>query len=309
MPDCRVLLLDSRRDGLSGRTEGAIAGNLSRAGVEIDLDAVSDPRSLLRVLDKHPRVLDGYDVVVAVAPHRADPGRSTEVLTRILGLLSARTPTLLVEHPARGTEWEESAGPHPSAGSGIDTLLLPLDLEPDGAAREISAALLVLLGPVLTEAASASSTPGAEVATLLRDAIGPATIERLERITQIARDSFGLAVAEVNLLHGEVVVTVASTGALPRSLPADDSLCVIALRNAGITVMPDTWLDPDACLRTPTHEPDAVRFYAACPIRSSTGEPMGMLCVWDFSPHHPGEMDFSLLNDLALLTEGELIHT
>jgi hypothetical protein len=32
-----------------------------------------------------------------------------------------------------------------------------------------------------------------------------------------------------------------------------------------------------------------------------------MLCIWDLSPHDPRELDIALLNDLALLTEGELI--
>jgi hypothetical protein len=71
--------------------------------------------------------------------------------------------------------------------------------------------------------------------------------------------------------------------------------------------MTDTWLDSDACRRSPTQGPDALRFYAACPIRSSTGEPIGVLCIWDLVPHARREFDFTFLRDFALLAEGELI--
>lgn len=299
-PDHRVLLLDSRRDGLPARTEDAIAGDLGRAGLEIDLDAVSDPRGMLRVLEEHPQVLDGYDAVVGVVPHRADWRGSSRVLTTVLERVSARIPTLLVDHEPADAEWSGSSRA-PSTASGVHTLVLPADHEAIGSARLIAAALLVLLG----RPSAADAIPPA--ASGLRERIGAVAIDRLERITHLARESFGLAVAEVNLLQGDMVVTVVSAGALPRTVPADDSLCVIALRNAGITVMADTWLDAEACRRIPTHEPGAVRFYAACPIRSRTGAPIGMLCIWDFSPHDPRELDIALLNDLALLTEGELI--
>lgn len=306
-PDHRVLLLDSRRDGLPAQTEDAIAHDLGRAGLEIDLEAVSDPRGMLRVLVEHPQVLDGYDAVVAVVPRRADWRGTSRVLTTVLERVSARIPTLLVDQEPGASEW--SARPAPAIGSGVHTLLLPADGEATSTARLIAAALLVLLEQREVQRSAASPAPGTlpSAASQLRGHLGAVAIDRLERITHIARESSGLAVAEVNLLQADVVVTVASSGALPRSTPADESLCVIALRNAGITVIGDTWLDPDACRMPPTHEPDAVRFYAACPIRSRSGAPIGMLCIWDLSPHDPGDLDLSLLNDLALLTEGELI--
>ena len=33
----------------------------------------------------------------------------------------------------------------------------------------------------------------------------------------------------------------------------------------------------------------------------------GTLCIWDTTPHHPTEFNFTLLHDLALLTESELL--
>jgi hypothetical protein len=305
-PDHRVLLVDSRRDGLPPRTEDAIANDLRRMGLEVDLDAISDPRSILRVLNEHPHALDGYDAVVAVAPLRADWRGSSRTLTQVLQRVDARTATLLVDRSSRISPQDGSLGADAATSSRIHRLLLPTDPEPISVARQISTTLRVLLDRLEEDASPVGTRPA--VASDLREDIGARAVGRLERIVQLARDTFGQGVAEVNLVHGDFVVTVASAGAQPRALPADDSLCTIALRNAGVTVMTDTWLDPDACRRTPTQEPDAVRFYAGFPVRSSTGEAIGMLCVWDFSPHEPEELDIGLLRDLALLAEGELIH-
>lgn len=299
-PGFRVLLVDSRRDGLPTRAEEAIAGNLRRAGLEVDLDAVSDPRVLTRVLDEHPRVLDGYDAVVAVAPLRSDWRGSSRALARVLERIGSRVPTLLVDRPPSGAE--EHGGVAFGADLPTDTLRLPSDAGASSAARQISAALRVLL-----ERSEPLPNPQAPDVARLRADVGAVTVGRLDRIAELAKDYFGVAVAEVNLVQGGSVVTVAAAGEDPRSRPADDSLCALALRNAGITVMADTWLDPDACRLTPTHEPDAVRYYAACPIRGGTGERIGVLCIWDLSPHDPAALDVRFLHDLALLSEGELI--
>jgi hypothetical protein len=301
-PGFRVLLLDSRRDGLPPRAEEAIAGNLHHAGLEVDLDAVSDPQVLTRVLDEHPQVLDGYDAVVAIAPLRSDWRGSSRALARVLERVGSRVATLLVERPPSSAEEHEHAGAAFAADVHADTLRLPSDAGAISTARQISAALRVLL----QRAEAVPAVPAPDVARLRAD-VGAVTVGRLDRITELARDHFGVAVAEVNLVQGGSVLTVASAGEVPGSHPADDSLCVLALRNAGITVMADTWLDPEACRRTPTHEPDAIRYYAACPIRNAAGERIGVLCIWDLSPRDPADLDVRLLHDLALLSEGELI--
>ena len=293
-----MLLLDSRRDGLPARAEELIAGNLARAGIEVDLDAVSDPGVLVRVLDEHQEALDRYDAVVAIAPVRALwCGRSRAIARVLERIRSTRIPTLLVEHPAGGAEHDQVGGTAPR-GAHVDTLRLPTGSGSSTTAAQIGTALGVLLTRLETRPAAVSQ---------LRADIGPVAIGRLDRIAGLARDHFGVAAAEVNLLRGDCVVTIASTGALLRTTPADDSLCVLAMRTAGLTVIADTWLDQEACRRPPTQDPDAVRYYAACPIRSGTGQPIGVLCLWDLSPHDPAEPDPGFLHDLALLSEGELI--
>ncbi|MDP9027248.1 MAG: hypothetical protein M3N46_06780, partial [Actinomycetota bacterium] len=143
-PDYRVLLVDSRRDGLPPRTEDAIAADLGRMGLKVDLDAISDPRSILRVLKVHPHALDGYDAVVAIAPLRADRRGSFRALTQVLRRVSARTATLLVDHQARTAE-DGPVSPDAATRSPAHRLLLPGASGPISAAHQISATLRVIL--------------------------------------------------------------------------------------------------------------------------------------------------------------------
>jgi hypothetical protein len=48
-------------------------------------------------------------------------------------------------------------------------------------------------------------------------------------------------------------------------------------------------------------------FYAAHRLESIDGYRIGVLCVWDTSPHPVGAFDVIALRDLALLAEAELI--
>jgi hypothetical protein len=305
-----VLLLDGRWDGLPLEAEDLIADNLGRAGLNIDLDAISDPSCTLRVLEVRPEALDGYDAVIAVSPLRTDWRGSARVLARIVDRISARMPTLLIDQ-LRGSDVSAEEPPADGRpGRTVGTVLLPAGIEPVGAAEQIAGALRDLLQRFEAERPAAPILVGGPptTAALIRDDIGALAAARLDWIARVARDASGLAFAAVNLLRADSITTIASSGPLPGDHPVQDSLTAIALRTTGITVMPDTWLDPDAYARSPTQGPGAVRFYAAWPLRSGSGELIGTLCISDTSPHRAEEFDFTTLQDLALLTEGELIH-
>jgi hypothetical protein len=309
-PVHRVLLLDGRWDGLPVAVENLIAGNLDRAGLQIDLDAVSDPDGTTRVLADYPDALDGYDAVIAVSPRRPGRRRASRSLIRIIDRVSARTPVLLIDH-LQGDEATGSASPIGSrlAGQPVDTLLLPLGVETISAARQIAAALHVLLDqldvrrpapPILVVIAPTA-------ATVIRDDLGALAVGRLDWIARVARDTFGLAFAEVNLLRSGSITTIASSRDLPEDHPAAGSLTALAMRTSGITVIADVRGRADADDRATTSETRGIRFYAACPIRSNAGTVIGTLCISDTSPHQAAEFDLTALSDLALLTEGEII--
>ena len=288
--------------------EDLITGNLDRVGLQIDLDAVSDPDSIIRVLAEHPAALGDYNAVIAVSPARQRRRHTSKALVRLVDLVSASIPVLLIDHsPGTG----RAAAPLASerASRPVDTLLLPADVEPISAARQIAAALHVLLEqlevtrgvpPIVVVVSSAA-------ASIIRDDLGTLLVSRLEWIARVTRDTFGLDFAEVNLLQSGAITTIASSRELPQDHPAEDSLTAIAMRTPDLTVIGDTWLDADASGRTPTQGQQAIRFFAACPIRSESGEIIGTLCMTDTAPHRPDDFDFSALFDLALLIEGELI--
>ena len=55
------------------------------------------------------------------------------------------------------------------------------------------------------------------------------------------------------------------------------------------------------------HGPRPIRFYAAHPIESAEGWRIGSFCVYDSQPRDVRGLDLSVLRDLALLAQAELI--
>lgn len=280
----RVLVLQVRPGSVPDGVDLLIGAQLGRAGLATDLDTVRSPASLLRILVGDRRALEGYDAVVAITGSRTRRGGAGVGLERAVAQLATRLPTLLV-HVRPG----QHAPEQPSAAAGAGRLVLPTGVQARSAARQIGRALLGLMdragGPV-------------EDATAAR---------RLQQVARLARDAFEMDAAEVNLVGDGVLTTLATAGSAMRTGPSAGTLCAIALERPGITVMPDTWLDPDGCRTGPATRPDAIRFYAAVPIRNAGGALIGTLCVYDSSPHAEADLDFGLLQDLALLGEGELV--
>jgi hypothetical protein len=190
----------------------------------------------------------------------------------------------------------------------VETLLLPAEVEPVSAARRIAAALHALLDQLEVDRGAAGTVvlPSA-AAALIRDDLGELTVGRLEWIARVTRDAFGLTFAEVNLLRRDSIVTIASSRALPADRGLLDSLTAIALRTSDITIMADTRLVTESHDQAAAEGEDGTRFYAVCPIHSEQGRVIGTLCVSDTAPHGAQEFDFTVLFDLGLLIEGELI--
>lgn len=285
----RVLVLQVRPGSVPDGVDLLMGAQLGRAGLAADVDTVRSPASVLRVLADDRRALEDYDAVVAITGSRTRRGGAGAVLERAIVQLSTRLPTLLVHvRPA-----QHASGRSTAAAGGPGRLVLPAGVEARSAARQIGRALAGLIderegaqgGPVEDELAA----------------------RRLRQVARLARDAFEVDAAEVNLVADGVLTTLATAGSEMRTGPSAGTLCEIALERPGITVMPDTWLDPDGCRTGPATRPDAIRFYAGVPIRDATGALIGTLCVYDSRPHEEAGIDFGLLHDLALLGEGELV--
>jgi hypothetical protein len=127
----------------------------------------------------------------------------------------------------------------------------------------------------------------------------------LERVVLLARNTFGVPFAQVNLLDHGHIRTLAFVGASGDS--AEQPICTIAVRGSGPTIIADTWDDPRLDANPHVHGGDhPVRFYAAHPIESVDGYRIGTLCVFDLKPHDVEDVDPSVLRDLALLAEAEI---
>jgi hypothetical protein len=127
----------------------------------------------------------------------------------------------------------------------------------------------------------------------------------LERVVLLARNTFEVPFAQVNLLDHGRVRTLAFVGATGES--ADQPICTISVRGAGPTVIADTWEDHRLDTNPHVHGAEhPVRFYAAHPIESLDGYRIGTLCIFDLKPHDPRDIDLSVLRDLALLAEAEI---
>lgn len=72
-------------------------------------------------------------------------------------------------------------------------------------------------------------------------------------------------------------------------------------------VFKDTWDDSQLDGNSIMHGATPLRFYAGHPIESVDGYRIGTLCIYDRAPHEAEEFDFTLLRDLALIAEGEVL--
>jgi GAF domain-containing protein len=131
--------------------------------------------------------------------------------------------------------------------------------------------------------------------------------ERLDLLVERARDTFDTRYAEINVVGEAVQWSLAAAG-LPRgSRSTDKSLCLLAVRRSGPTIIPDTLrrLPADRIPRLGNGR--LVRFYAGHPIHSIDGHRIAVLCVYDTRPRRLDDSEISALRDLALQAESRLI--
>lgn len=136
------------------------------------------------------------------------------------------------------------------------------------------------------------------------EALGGLT-PHLQRVVLMARNTFDVPFAQVNLLDHGRVRTIAFVGSPGDA--AEQPICAITVLGSGPTIIPDTWQDHRLDENPHVHGVDhPVRFYAAHPIESLDGYRIGTLCVFDLKPHDVDDIDPSVLRDLALLAEAEI---
>lgn len=130
--------------------------------------------------------------------------------------------------------------------------------------------------------------------------------ERFDRLTRLARRTFGVPVALVSLVDGDRQWFKACEGLGVRETPRAISFCGHAILAAGPLVVPDASVDPRFGDNPLVVGEPGIRFYAGAPIHSPDGHAVGTLCLIDFTPRAIAPEDLSLLEDLAALVTREL---
>lgn len=302
----RAALDDLGPDGadLASSTAAALAAATGRG---VDLDLLGAPLTALPAVEETDRFwrLWRYQALVVLLPaDSGDRARVLQTIERVLPRVRAQSVVLIADldgadvpplpassrsgaQPAGCVTLDPGADGAAVAGATVASALVELGLpDPDGPVWEEEP------DPVRPPV----SVPGAVAARA-----------GLNRVVLIAKRSFGVDVAAVNLLTGAELVTVAAIGGGLGRRPRVGSLYDRVGNGGALDVVPDTWREPALRGDPVVQEPGGIRFYAGHAIDAPSGARVGALCIYDRQPHHPTEFDFSMLRDLALLAEAELV--
>lgn len=299
---------------------------VARTGRGLDLDAAWDLSPVLRAVDGASDAwrLWRYNLVVVFVPEPVGPRgrratRAAEVTDRIVPDLAEASHVLLVRLSEKPAAVEGSALEH--RDSSIASIVVPMRRErPAHLALEhvdrIAASITLLLAPDADEAPTRGATTAAALRALpkpekdrqhavdhLMRELGGLTLD-LQRVVLLAKNTFDVPFAQVNLVTHGRVRTLAYVGVPGDS--ADQPVCNVTVQGSGATIIPDTWLDRRLDSNPHVHGGTPVRYYAGHPIESVDGYRIGTLCVFDLIPHEAGEDDAAALRDLALLAEAEI---
>jgi len=136
-------------------------------------------------------------------------------------------------------------------------------------------------------------------------AVDAAALERLDRITGLATQVFGVHGAAINLLDQSNQYSRATVTWMPEVLPREQSVCAVTVEQPGVLVVPDLTAD----IRFADNElvaASGMRFYAGVPLLGSGGEPVGAFCIFDSEPRELDERERRMLVEIAGWAQDEL---
>jgi hypothetical protein len=326
----RVLLVGDRAFVGAAAAEGLADEVVARTGRGLDLDVVSDLAPALQAVGAATRAwrLWRYEAVAVVVQEpqlqetrRRWPARVPRLAQRVIPELADASGVLVVRlRPPEGPD-----GPYPPIGGrsgSVSSIAIPITedgraADPGAGCGEVADRLAGMLGTAGERAEQGRGRTAPERRAVpepeterqhavdrTSEALGGVTPD-LERVVLLARNTFDVPFVQVNLVDRGGIRTLAYVG-VPGD-GAEQPICTVAVANAGPTIIADTWDDTRLDANPHVHGTDhPVRFYAAHPIESLDGYRIGTLCVFDFVPHAPDDIDASVLRDLALLAEAEI---
>ncbi|EQB12726.1 PAS domain-containing protein [Sphingobium lactosutens] len=141
-----------------------------------------------------------------------------------------------------------------------------------------------------TPAASSSTWSEAERIAALNSyaMIGTPAEPDFDDLVQLAADAFAVPIAVINLIAGDRQWFKAQVGLGVQDMPLDLSICIHALSQDDVLVIPDTTLDDRVAANPLVMADNGLRFYAGALLRTPKGIPIGTLCVLDRQPRPDG---------------------
>lgn len=341
----KVLLIGDRSHLLAvtdGATLAARAADRmwlsTRHGV--DLDVLTDLAPVLRAVQGvfHTWRLWRYDVVLVALGEGLDAAHRPRTLARVGDLLgeviedaAAATEVVVVGPPITVQDHNRHvAAPEDRLRSTVGRLgstrvrFRAVDRTGDDLAR--ARAWASALGEeVASSVLRLDGTPPAQTAAALRDrpdaeadrqraldavqVVGRPPEPRLDDLVELARAAFGTDAAEINFIDHERQWKMAVAGAERGENPRAHSFCAYTIQRAEPTVVSDAFLDPVLRDSPLAQGSNPIRFYAAHPIESAAGYRIGSFCIYDHEPRDVRGLDLSVLRDLALMAQAEIIKT
>jgi diguanylate cyclase (GGDEF)-like protein len=132
--------------------------------------------------------------------------------------------------------------------------------------------------------------------------LGTPAEERFDKITRLARRTFGVPMACIDIV-GEKLAWLKSVQGFDGLVGLrKDSYCHYTVLDKDGCVVLDARTDPRVC---DSSHADTWVFYAGVPLQFD-GEPIGVLCIGDTSPREFDAEQLDTLKDLAALAEREL---
>lgn len=134
--------------------------------------------------------------------------------------------------------------------------------------------------------------------------------ERFDRITRMARELFGVPMAEIHLLDDTTLFTKSpQTPGVPVEYPREGTFCDATLRKRDTLVIPDLGTDDEFAEHVNVVGPPFVRFYAGRPLSVDDDQQVGTICLLDLVPRELTSEQERMLDAFGRWVERELRDT
>ena len=130
--------------------------------------------------------------------------------------------------------------------------------------------------------------------------------ERFDRITRLTAHFFNVKICLVSLVDSDRQWFKSKVGLDVCQTGREISFCGHAILQPDVFVVTDTIKDSRfSTNQLVTHEPH-IRFYAGAPVRESSGQPIGTLCIIDVVPRDFSSDEKQMLREFADMVEHEI---